>query len=242
MTNPSGSPQFELLLRLEPCLQAVIELYAESGRADPGPLRDRCMAAVRTTLSAFESDRVLREKKDDLSRALVALLDELGARKFHRSGAWASLQLELFRESMLGDDVIAAMEALGAGRPRDDPERTYVYYLCLVLGFLGRYGDGHIERDGDKQLAALRLRLREPLIELGWFSAARGDDLGPARPIPDGPPAPRPAPLWPWLLALCVLLGVLTEFVALRHHAHKDAADVARQLVHPTPKPARSRS
>lgn len=236
MTLPSGFPQFELLLKLQPCLHAVIDLYAEAG-GDALPVRDRCKSAVLATRATFRTDRLLREKEDDLSRALVALLDELGARKFRRSGEWASLQLELLHEAMLGDDVVDAMEALCAGRPRDDPERTYVYYLCLVLGFRGRHGDGNIARDGDKQLAALRQRLREPLIELGWFSATRSDDLSPARDQPAPPPAPPPAPLWPWLLAFVVLLGVLTEFVALRHRAQQATSDAIRQLAHPTPKP-----
>jgi type IV/VI secretion system ImpK/VasF family protein len=241
MTNPSGFPQFELLLRLQPCLHAVIEIYGEAAGSDANNIRERCKSAVLATRATFHADRLLREKEDDLTRALVALLDELGARKFRKLGEWATLQYELFREAMLGDDVIAAMERLCTGRPRDDPERTYVYYLCLVLGFRGRYGDCNIERDGDKQLAALRQRLREPLIELGWFAATRTDDLCPARAQPAGPPAPEAAPLWPWLFAFCVFLGVLTEFVVLRHYAQQAVGDVVRQLAHPTPKPARNR-
>lgn len=231
MDNSPGSSHYALLLKLQPWLDAVVELYADDSSADPGALRDRCRGAVLAVQSTLRDDKLLREKAGDITRTLVALLDEFGARRFSGIGDWSSIQIELFREAILGDDVILAMEELSSQRPRDDPERAFVYYLCLALGFRGRYGDTNILSDGERRLTALRLRLREALIEAGWFSAARAEDLAPTLGSSPGPPPPPPAPLWPWLLAFCVLLIVLTEFVALRHLAQQATGDIARQLM-----------
>lgn len=231
MANSPGSSHYALLLKLQPWLDAVVELYADDPTADPGALRDRCRSAVLAVQSTLRDDKLLREKTSDITRTLVALLDEFGARRFPGLGEWSSIQIELFHEAILGDDVILAMEQLSGERPRDDPERAFVYYLCLTLGFRGRYGDTNILSDGERRLTALRLRLREALIEAGWFSAARSDELTPSRgPVP-GPPRPPPAPLWPWLIAFCVVLLVLTEFVALRHLAQQATGDIARILM-----------
>jgi type IV/VI secretion system ImpK/VasF family protein len=227
---PGPSPHYDLLLKLQPWLDAVVELYADDPAGGPGPLRDRCRDAVLAVQAALRDDKLLREKAGDLGRPLVALLDEFGARRFPGLGEWSSIQIQLFNEALLGDDVILSMERLCGERPRDDPERSFVYYLCLALGFRGRYGDVNILSDGERRLTALRLRLREALVEAGWFSATRPDDLAPLAEAP-GPPAPPSAPLWPWLLAFCVFLLVLTEFVALRHLAQQTTGDVARQLM-----------
>lgn len=243
MASTPGFDHFALLRKLQPWLDAVVELYAADGdpSADAAAVRQRCHAAVLATRVTLRDDKLLREKEGDITRTLVALLDEFGARRFSRFGEWASLQIELFHESMLGDDVVAAMEQLCAGRPRDDPERTFVYYLCLALGFQGRYGDANIQSDGDRRRDALRLRLRESLVEAGWFMQSRDDALAPASGSPDGPPSPAPAPRWPWLLAFCVLLTALTEFVVLRHFAHQAAAGVGRQLTQRSTLPSREK-
>lgn len=238
MATSPGLSHYALLLTLQPWLDAVVELYADDPNAEPAALRNRCRDAVLTVQSTLRDDKLLREKAGDLTRTLVALLDEFGARRFPALGEWSSIQIELFREAILGDDVILAMEQLCGERPREDPERAFVYYLCLALGFRGRYGDANILSDGERRLTALRLRLREALIEAGWFAAARPDDLAPALGPAVGPPEPAPAPLWPWLLAFCIVLLVLTEFVALRHLAQQTTGDVARELMQRATGPA----
>lgn len=106
-----------------------------------------------------------REDVLEITYAIVGLSDEIAIyaggnlRQF-----WMSrpLQLQYFNTNQAGEDFFVRVNAL-----RTDPRRidvVRVYYMCLVLGFQGRYR----VRGGEAELAAIMDTLAADLARAGY--------------------------------------------------------------------------
>jgi type VI secretion system protein ImpK len=182
-----------------------------------------------------------REDAMEAAYALAALLDESlvhvpqwrGADEWHR---WP-LQVRLFNDRNAGENFFARMTAL-----EQQPHRVHVlqvYYLCLLLGFQGRYRLGR--NDGIfpvLEQAATRLR--------GFIPA--GEVMSPHGEVPDKPPPFLQreklivrACLGAFVLAVAVFFGMKgllawharSTLEPLRNYAAEGEREAARSIAKP---------
>jgi type VI secretion system protein ImpK len=144
--------------------------------------------------------------------AVVAFLDEsVLTSKSPVFSTWSRmpLQEELFGEHMAGETFFQYVQLLLSRR--DSVETVDVlelYYLCMLLGYRGRYGSS-----GDGELRAIMESIK------GKTNRVRGGNLplSPAWALPGDAPLPKRRDRWlrrlVWITALAAGLGIAT-FVA----------------------------
>lgn len=124
------------------CFEAVIQLRQAEAAAVPGVevLHHRLRREVDEVLRRAAALGFSHQDAQDIAYALVALVDErvLAMHDAYRQ-FWMSnlLQLHYFNENQAGDGFFTRLHALRKDAHRAEVLR--VYYLCLVLGFQGRY-------------------------------------------------------------------------------------------------------
>jgi type VI secretion system protein ImpK len=151
-----------LLAAANPILNMVVQLRATPTHPDPRELRARLADALR----AFES-RARTAGVDPLeiraaSYALCTLLDETAASTpWGGSGIWAKHSLlVLFHNETWGGEKFFQLLSKLAEDPQRNRDLLELMYVCLALGFEGRY---RVATDGRSQLQALRERLAQML-------------------------------------------------------------------------------
>jgi type VI secretion system protein ImpK len=144
--------------------------------------------------------------------AVVAFLDEsVLTSKNQVFSTWSRmpLQEELFGEHMAGETFFQYVQLLLSRR--DSAETVDVlelYYLCMLLGYRGRYGSS-----GDGELRAIMESIK------GKTNRVRGGNLplSPAWALPGDAPLPKRRDQWlrrlVWITVLAAGLGIAT-FVA----------------------------
>ncbi|MBL8603495.1 MAG: DotU family type IV/VI secretion system protein [Myxococcales bacterium] len=131
----------------------------------PESVQQRLRALIDTLGRRGEELKLAREDVLEITYAIIALADEVAIyaggnlRQF-----WMSrpLQLQYFNENQAGENFFVRVNAL-----RTDPRRVdvvRVYYMCLVLGFQGRYR----VRGGEAELAAIMDTLAADLARAGY--------------------------------------------------------------------------
>jgi type VI secretion system protein ImpK len=163
---------------------------------------------------------------DDMRYAIVALTDETVLQK---GGAlrdfWLPrlLQLRYFNENVAGEAFFHRLEAV-----RRDPTRVdvlRVYYLCMLLGFHGRYR----VRGGQVELADILDRVREDLVRAKQIPVELA--LSPHGPRPYEPMADaRRNMLLVWLSVLAATASVLL-YIGLKLSLINQAARFLERLV-----------
>jgi len=124
-----------------PCFTLILQLRSTEEYGDPEVLRQR----IKDLLDRAdrEASRIGASTEDmRLTKfALVAFIDEtILSTSWSQRDAWTAkpLQLELYNRYDAGEEFFEKLKPL-----LDDPERhaevLEVYYLCMALGFKGRY-------------------------------------------------------------------------------------------------------
>lgn len=180
-------------------------------------------ASFSARVQQFLSDFERNAKKLDISNediyatkyAFCAAVDEMVlASGFSIRDAWMlqPLQLTLFGDQLAGENFFARLEDLraqGAARLQS----LEVYYMCLLLGFQGKY-----LIEGQEKLGYLTARLGDEIALL------RGKRTGfaPHWALPDkvAHALKRDVPLWT-IGALFALVGLLA-YLGLGHTLHGD--------------------
>jgi type VI secretion system protein ImpK len=141
--------------------------------------------------------------------AIVAFLDEsvLTSRNPVFS-AWSrsTLQHDLFGEHMAGETFFQYVQLLLSRRDSiETVDVLEVYYLCMLLGYRGRYGSS-----GNGELRAIMESIK------GKTNRVRGGNspLSPAWSLPGDAPLPKRRDPWlrrlVWVAALSAVLGIVT--------------------------------
>jgi len=167
---------------------------------------DALHRGVRAMLEEFDQKaKALKIDPEDIAAskyALVAFVDEAVLRsQWAGKEQWADnpLQLQLFETYLAGEGFFENLEKL---RARGEPAKEIIeiYYLCLILGFEGKYGI-----EGSERLEALAKVLQD---ELRQFRSVDSDNVSPHWKILDGPmPADRKLPRW--LIYTCAAVIVV---------------------------------
>lgn len=143
-----------------PILAVVPQIRHALRHPDPATLRAR----LRDQLAAFEhggrAAGVGAAQLTQASRALCALLDDSAtATPWGRGWSRGGLLAEVHGETGAGDEFFAQLDRMLAA-PAAHLELLEFCYICLALGFEGRYRSGE---GGRQALAQIRTRLFETL-------------------------------------------------------------------------------
>jgi type VI secretion system protein ImpK len=141
--------------------------------------------------------------------AVVAFLDEsVLTSKNPVFSTWSRmpLQEELFGEHMAGETFFQYAQLLLSRRDSAETvDVLEVYYLCMLLGYRGRYGSS-----GDGELRAIMESIK------GKTNRVRGGNLplSPGGSLPGDPPLPKRRDPWlrrlVWICALAAGIGIVT--------------------------------
>jgi type VI secretion system protein ImpK len=132
----------------------------ESAVPSPAQVHRDLTAGVEAMRGHAEELRMSETDTDLIIYALVAFADEIAQGRPELHGYWGSrsLQQRFFKENIpAGEGFFDRLEKIRGDRRRGDALR--VYYLCLALGFQGKYAI----REGQDALLTLVDSLREQI-------------------------------------------------------------------------------
>lgn len=207
-----------------PCFTLVLNLRASDDFGDPESLRRHMKEllddAEREALRTGASPDDIRSAKF----ALVAFIDEtVLSSEWPRKENWASmpLQLELYNQYDAGEVFFDRLEDHRENSGAN-AEVLEVYYLCMTLGFRGKYQIHGQER--------LREIIEGTYDDLRRLPGMRGKDLAP-HGTPRGQVAQEMRSKLPvWVIAAAAALISLLIYIGIYVYA-SNAADGAAQAI-----------
>lgn len=187
-----SAPHDRLALLYEGILTAIVRM--QSGRQQlqsAEAFRERIKDALKNIADAAARRGYSRQSVEEASFAVVAFLDEVVLSS--QSGGqvqWArkNLQEELFDQRSAGELFFKHLEELRAHHDSTQlAEVLEVYYLCLLLGYEGRYASG-----SKGELHIMMDNVREKIERVLGRQADFSPDWKP--PETQAPAAPDPLP------------------------------------------------
>lgn len=164
-SGPDGDPiptgLNPLVAAANPLLNLVPQLKATAQIANPAALRDQLTRGIRAFEARARENGAPSEQIIAARYALCTVLDEVAAgTPWGRSGAWANQSLLVtFHNETWGGEKFFQLLAKLADNPSAHVDLLELFYVCLGLGFEGRF------RVRDNGLAELH-QLRERLAQL----------------------------------------------------------------------------
>lgn len=157
------------------CLDAVVQLRSADPAALPPPaqLHARLKGFVEQMMRKAADEGFSNQDAQDIAYPVVALIDEVALTKgeaIRQHWQHAPLQMQFFQESVAGEGFFDRLKEL-----RNDAQQKEVlkaYYLCLCLGFEGKYK----VRGGELELMTLTDSVAK---ELGKYREHDADTLSP---------------------------------------------------------------
>lgn len=231
-----------LIAAANPLLNIVPQLRATLQHPDPAGLRDYIAQNIKSFEIRARSAGVAPEKIIGARYALCTLLDEAAASTPWGSGIWAGHSLlVMFHNEAWGGEKFFQLLAKLAENTKANRELLEFMYICLALGFEGRY---RVMENGKAHLDTLRERLAHLL------SKERGEyerDLSPRWQAAVIKRAKILALLPVWALgAICglIMLGTYLSFSFLLNAASDpvfaqiQSIRISNPLPEPKPLPA----
>jgi type VI secretion system protein ImpK len=151
-----------LLSAANPLLDLVPELRTTLHHADPAGLKEALAHNIRQFESRAKAAGVAPEKVVAARYVLCTLLDETAASTpWGGSGVWGRHSLlVMFHNEAWGGEKFFQLLAKLAENPAGNRDMLELMYVCLALGFEGRY---RVLDNGRQQLEAVRERLAQML-------------------------------------------------------------------------------
>jgi type VI secretion system protein ImpK len=136
------------------CLDAVVQLRAADPAALPPPaqLHARLKGFVEQLLRKANDEGYPQRQAEDIAYPVVALIDEVALTKgeaVRQHWQHAPLQMHFFQESVAGEGFFDRLKELRSDQQQKEVLKAY--YLCLCLGFEGKYK----VRGGELELVTL---------------------------------------------------------------------------------------
>ena len=183
-TEVPASKLDRLALLYEGILTAIVRV--QTGRQqvqDPESFRTRMQQALREIGTSAARKGYAAEDVQEANFAVVAFLDETVLTADASAQEWArkSLGEELFDQRSAGEVFFKRLETLRANRDSQSlAEVLEVYYLCLLLGYEGKFAGG-----SKAELQLLMSNLRERIERI----FGRTPEFSPDGALPDEPVA-----------------------------------------------------
>jgi type VI secretion system protein ImpK len=228
-----------LVAAANPLLNVIPQLRTSAQHPNPTALRDRLAQGVRQFEAQARASGFSTEKIVAARYALCTLIDETAtSTPWGASGAWAQHGLlALFHGEVGGGERFFQLLARLAENARDNVDLLELMYVCLQLGFEGRY---RVTEGGQRQLEAIRQRL------LSMIRQQRGEyerDLSPNWRGVSAAAQPRLGWLPLWAMGAVAVLLLVVIFLGFRLSLSRAsdtlAGDVAalRVAAHVAPAP-----
>jgi type VI secretion system protein ImpK len=227
-----------LIAAANPLLNIVLQVRTTLQHPDPLGLRDFIAQSIKAFERRAKLAGVASEKVIAARYALCTLLDETASSTPWGSGIWAKQSLlVMFHNEAWGGEKFFHLLAKLAENPKANQDLLEFMYMCLALGFEGRY---RVEENGQAKLHALRERLAR-LVERERGEYER--DLSPrwqAAPIARA----KILVLLPaWVLAALCGLIMLTAYLSFSFMLNRASDPVfakiqAIRVKNPIPEPA----
>ncbi len=143
----------------EDCFNAIIALrHIDDGAAqDPERVQKHFRKLITRMIQDAPRLRVPHDDAQEMAYAIAALADEValnGSPTLSQYWMGNLLQMHFFDENAAGEGFFEHLDAARAAR-----RYLKVYYLCLMLGFVGRYA----MHGGEAELADLAASIRDTL-------------------------------------------------------------------------------
>ena len=224
------TPKLErLALLYEGILTAVVRV--QSGRQqmqDQESFRTRMKQALREIASGAARKGYSAEDIQEANFAVVAFLDETVLTADPNATEWArkSLGEELFGQRSAGEVFFRRLETLRANRDSQSlAEVLEVYYLCLLLGYEGKFAGG-----SKAELQLLMSNLRDRIERIfGRNPEFSPDGVAPSEPVALAAP-PDPLDRQVRLFALAALVLAILCFVGFSLHLGSRSSDVEHAI------------
>jgi type VI secretion system protein ImpK len=226
----------DLVSLASPALEVVLRLRAGLEAPSPDELRDRVDEMLRELEQGGKNLRYSPELVQSVKYALASFIDETvldPASPLRDEWEKHALQLKHFGDQHAGIKFFERLEELlrraGQNADAEAPkfaEAAEVYYLCLILGFKGRYSLHFLQAQLQNVIADTARRLREAgRLESGGLSPHWRQD--------DQPPLERDPGLPRWVKVSVAVLPALALllFVILKLLLDGKAADAQQQLL-----------
>jgi len=188
---PEATGLNPLLAAANPLLNTVRELRLTPAHPDPLGLRDALVIAIRTFESRASAAGINAEKTAAARYVLCTVLDEaVGSTPWGVSSGWSQQTLLVrFHNEAYGGEKVFQLLAKIARKPHANLDLLELIYVCLALGFEGRFRGDRAQLD----------TWREKLAQL--LGKTRGDYERDLSPHWVGTPARRSRilsvlPLW----------------------------------------------
>jgi len=183
----------ELIDLATPVFQLVMRLKSGAVAPPSEELRQSVDAMLRQVEKVGASRGYKEDQLLNAKFALAAFVDEtVLAGPIKEVWEKYPLQLEYFHEALAGIKFFDRLDNL-LKRAETEADVVEVYYLCLLLGFKGKY-DVFLE----DQLPGVINKVAERLRQAGRL---RGGSLSPHWKVTDQPEPPPPAPELPrWVI------------------------------------------
>ena len=209
-------------------LSYALQLRKAKDPGDPEALR-RNVDELFASLDARAKEAGISSENVGLAKyALAATIDEvILTSSWPAKEAWSGrpLQLEYFNDFAAGEEFYSKIEGL---RRTTDPARVdvlEVYFLCLALGFKGKYAD----LAGMEKLRVLMVGLAEEIRAARGAARPEGAALSPVGSPPD--PLPQIVGSIPvWAIAAACAAALLVAFVILSALLGSHAGGVVESL------------
>ncbi len=228
-----------LVTAANPLLNVIPQLRASAQHPNPAALRDTLAQGIRQFEARARAAGASTEKIIVARYGLCALIDETAtSTPWGASGAWAQHGLlALFHNEVEGGERFFQLLAKLAENPQANLDLLEFMYVCIQLGFEGRY---RIAEGGQRQLEAIRQRV------LSIVRKQRGDyerDLSPSwRGVPAVQPRLAGLPMWViGAVTALLLVGIYLGFrLSLSGTSDRLAAEIAalRVATYVEPRPA----
>lgn len=205
-----------------PCFALVLQLRATSAFGEADLLRERIKRLLDKAGVEAARAGVAHEDVQAAKFAMVAFIDEtILSSEWAEKDRWLArpLQLEIYDRYDAGEEFFVKLETL-RGQRAHRAEVLEVYYLCMALGFKGRYQLHDQER--------LRLIIEETYAEL-----KRAPGMGVGVLSVHGKPRDQVAtevksklPAW-MVVAAAAILGLIM-YLGMSFYISSTAQDAAR--------------
>ena len=229
-----------LIVAAAPLLQLLSRLRNTLSQPDPGELRDRAVDEVRRFEQASRDTGVPMEQLRPAHYALCASLDDVvQATPWGSQGAWASRSLisTFHQEVRSGDRFFDVLNQVKQ-TPGNFLPVIELMYLCLSLGFQGRYrlsprGPAELDKLREDTYAVIARQRPRPEAELSphWRGVS-----APYRP------ARAELPVWVAGAAGLALIGGLFSWTAFGLNRESDALFARMMAAPPTQMPVIQRA
>ena len=218
-----------LALLYEGILTATVRVQAGRQQVqDPENFRTRMKQALREIASTAARKGYAAEDVQEANFAVVAFLDEAVLTNDACATVWAanSLGQDLFGQRSAGEQFFKRLETLRANRDSQSlAEVLEVYYLCLLLGYEGKFAGG-----SKAELQLLMSNLRDRIERI----FGRSPEFSPDGALPDEPvrlaPPADPLERQVRMFALAALVLALLCFVGFSMHLGSLSSDIRQAI------------